>query len=269
MVIAGKEFELDKHTYIMGILNVTQDSFSDGGKFNEKEAALFHAEQMIKEGVHIIDIGGESTRPGYIPVSPEEEIERTAPVIEAIKARFDIPVSLDTQKSVVAKAGLKAGADVINDIWGFIKDPDMARITAESGAACVLMHNRVKAEYEDLVNDVLSDLAHCAKIAVDAGVDENKIILDPGICFAKTTEENLIVLNNMDLIGRLGYPWLLGVSRKSVIGNTLNLPVDERLEGTLALTALAVEKGASFVRVHDVAANKRVVDMLEAVHGRN
>lgn len=269
MIICGKDFDFNNRTYIMGILNVTQDSFSDGGKYSEMDAALFHAEKMINEGVHIIDIGGESTRPGYIPVSSEEEIARTAPVIEAIKDRFDIPISLDTQKYIVAKEGIRAGADIVNDIWGFMKDPDMARITAESGAACVLMHNRNKDEYDDLVNDVLGDLAHCAQIAIDAGVSEDRIILDPGIGFAKTTEENLIVLNNMDLIGRLGYPWLLGASRKSVIGNTLNLPVNERLEGTLALTALAVEKGAAIVRVHDVAANKRVVDMLEAVHGRN
>lgn len=269
MIIGGKKFELDKHTYIMGILNVTQDSFSDGGKFNELDKALSHAEKMINEGVHIIDIGGESTRPGYIPVSAEEEIEATAPVIEAIKKNFDIPISLDTQKAAVAKAGIVAGADMINDIWGLVKDSDMASVIAQGGVPCVLMHNRKEDKYENLMDDICSDLSYTLKLARDAGISDDMIVLDPGIGFAKTTKENLIVLNNMEMLGNLGYPWLLGASRKSVIGNTLQLPVDERLEGTLALTALAVSKKASFVRVHDVKENKRVVDLLEAVYGCN
>ncbi len=269
MIIGGKTFELDKHTYIMGILNVTQDSFSDGGKFRDRDKALFHAEQMISEGAHVIDIGGESTRPGYIPVTAEEEIEVTAPIIEAIKKNFDIPVSLDTQKSSVAKAGILAGADMINDIWGLKKDPDMAAVIAEGKLPCVLMHNRKEDCYVNLMDDVCSDLAYTLKLAEEAGIPDDMIILDPGIGFAKTTEENLVVLNHMEMLGFIGFPWLLGVSRKSVIGNTLKVPVDERLEGTLALTALAVSKKASFVRVHDVLANKRVVDMLEAVYGCN
>ena len=269
MLIGNKEFDTKNHTYIMGILNVTKDSFSDGGKFLEKDAALKHVEEMINEGMHILDIGGESTRPGYEPVSADEEIARVIPVVEAVKARFDIPISVDTQKAVVAEASVKAGADLINDIWGLKKDPDMAGVIARGEVACCLMHNRLEDKYDNLMDDLCSDLAMCIKLALDAGISENKIIMDPGIGFAKTTQENLEVLNNMEMLNSLGLPWLLGVSRKSVIGNTLNLPSDDRLEGTLALTALAVEKRAAFVRVHDIKANKRVIDMLEAVYGRN
>lgn len=265
MKIGGKEFKVDKHTYIMGILNVTPDSFSDGGKFNDIDAALFHAEKMVEEGVDIIDIGGESTRPGYTFVEIDEEIHRTAPVIEKIKTRFDIPISLDTYKSEVALAGMQAGADLINDIWGLMYDDKMGKVIADTNAVCCLMHNRKEHNYVNFGEDLINDLAHILNVAQKAGIPDDKIILDPGVGFQKTTEENLWVLNNMDRLTLLGCPWLLGASRKSVIGNTLNLPVTERLEGTLATTALAAMKGASFVRVHDVLANKRVVEMLEAI----
>lgn len=265
MIIGTRNFEVDKHTYIMGILNVTPDSFSDGGRFYDVDAALFQAEKMIDEGVDIIDIGGESTRPGYTFVEADEEIQRTAPVIEKIKDRFNIPISLDTYKSEVALAGIKAGADLVNDIWGLMYDEKMGKVIKDANVACCLMHNRKEHNYINFGEDIINDLAHILDVAQKAGISEDKIILDPGVGFQKTTEENLWVLNNMNRLTLLGCPWLLGASRKSVIGNTLNLPVTERLEGTLATTALAVMKGASFVRVHDVLANKRVVDMLEAV----
>lgn len=265
MVIGGKSFEVNRHTYVMGILNVTPDSFSDGGRFNEMDAALFHVEKMIEEGVDIIDVGGESTRPGYTFIDVSEEIERTSPVIDKIKGRFNIPISLDTYKPEVAEAGIKAGADLINDIWGLMYDKRMAKVIADNKLACCLMHNRKEHNYINFGEDLINDLAHILNVASKAGIEDDRIILDPGVGFQKTTEENLWVLNNMEKLSLLGTPWLLGASRKSVIGNTLNLPVNERLEGTLATTALAVMKGASFVRVHDVAANKRVIDMLEAV----
>lgn len=264
MLIGGKGFDKN-HTYIMGILNVTPDSFSDGGTHNTLDAALTHAEKMIAEGADIIDIGGESTRPGYIQISDEEEIDRVAPVIEGIKSRFDIPVSLDTYKSGVAKAGIKSGADLINDIWGLMYDENMGRVIAENEVACCLMHNRKERDYSNFSEDFVTDISKIIYTATKAGISEDRIILDPGIGFAKNTEENLWVLKNMDLLNHFNIPWLLGASRKSVIGNTLNLPVNERLEGTLATTAMAVNKGASFVRVHDCLANKRLIDMMEAI----
>lgn len=265
MRIGNKEFDVNNHTYIMGILNVTPDSFSDGGKFNNIDAALYHVERMISEGADIIDIGGESTRPGYTFVEPSEEIERTSPIISLVKSRFDIPVSLDTYKSEVAKAGIEAGADLINDIWGLLYDDKMGALIADNDVACCLMHNRKEHSYENFSEDIFTDMSYIVNLAQKAGIKDDKIILDPGVGFQKTYEENLWVLNNMNDLKHLGYPWLLGASRKSVIGNTLNLPADERLEGTLATTALAVMKGASFVRVHDILANKRLIQMLEAV----
>lgn len=265
MKIGNKEFDVKNKTYIMGILNVTPDSFSDGGKFNEKDAALFHVEKMIEEGADIIDIGGESTRPGYTFVEIPEEIERTAPIIELVKSRFDIPVSIDTYKSEVALAAIKSGADLINDIWGLMYDNNMARVIADNNVTCCLMHNRKEHNYTNFGDDLFTDLSYILNLALKAGIKEQNIILDPGVGFQKTYEENLWVLNNMEKLSLLGCPWLLGASRKSVIGNTLNLPADQRLEGTLATTALAVMKGASFVRVHDIIENKRLIQMLEAV----
>ncbi|MGN0292489.1 MAG: dihydropteroate synthase [Lachnospiraceae bacterium] len=263
MKIGTKEFDLKNHCYIMGILNVTPDSFSDGGKWNNMDAALKHTEEMIAEGCDILDIGGESTRPGYTLLSDEEEISRVVPVIEAVKSRFDIPVSLDTYKSNVAKAGLKAGIDLINDIWGCKYDPEMASVIAGAGVPCCLMHNRKEAVYSDYLNDVLDDLRECVRIAKAAGVADDKIILDPGLGFGKTYENNMELMNHVEILHQLGYPVLLGTSRKSMIGLTLDLPAAERVEGTIATTVMGVMKGCCIVRVHDVKENKRAIAMTE------
>lgn len=247
----------------MGILNVTPDSFSDGGQWNNMDAALKHTEDMIAEGCDILDIGGESTRPGYTLLPDEEESNRVVPVIEAVKSRFDIPISLDTYKSNVAEAGLKAGADMINDIWGCKYDPRMASVIAKAAVPCCLMHNRKEAVYNDYLNDVLDDLRESVRIAKDAGVADDRIILDPGIGFAKSLENNLELTNHVEILHQLGYPILLGTSRKSMIGLSLNLPSDERLEGTLVTTVMGVMKGCCIVRVHDIKANKRAVAMTE------
>lgn len=263
MIIGNKHFDFDNHCYVMGILNVTPDSFSDGGKWNDMDAALKHTEEMIADGCDILDIGGESTRPGYTLLSDEEEISRVLPVIEAVKTRFDIPISLDTYKSNVAKAGLQAGVDLINDIWGCKYDPEMASVIAKSGAACCLMHNRKEAVYNDYLHDVMDDLRECVRIAKNAGVADDRIILDPGIGFGKTLEHNLELMNHVEILQELGYPVLLGTSRKSMIGLTLNLPSDQRLEGTLVTTVMGVMKKCCIVRVHDVKANKRAIAMTE------
>ncbi|WP_195972394.1 dihydropteroate synthase [Clostridium thermobutyricum] len=265
MKIGNKEFDLKERTYVMGILNITPDSFSDGGKFNELGKALKRVQEMIEEGADIIDIGGESTRPGFEVVEAEEEINRVVPVIKAIKEKFDIPISIDTYKSETARAAIEAGADIINDIWGFKKDKNMAKLCAEKNVPCILMHNRDNAEYTDIMKDIKEDLIESINIALDAGVERENIILDPGIGFAKSLEENLKVMNNIEKIKELGFPILLGTSRKSMIGLTLNLPKDERLEGTLATTVLGITKGCEFIRVHDIKENKRVCVMTDSI----
>lgn len=264
--IGNRIFDLPNKTYIMGILNVTPDSFSDGGRFQAMDKALFHVEEMIKQGCDIVDIGGESTRPGYTFVQEQEEIQRTAPVIEAIKACFDIPISLDTYKYQVAEAGILAGADLINDIWGLRYDKgQMAQVISKYGKTCCLMHNRKEAVYQDFIPEVLTDLQECVRLAQQAGIKEEQIILDPGVGFAKSYEENLLVLKNLSVFHKLGYPMLLGTSRKSVIGLTLNLPADQREEGTLVTTVQAVQAGWHFVRVHNVEANARAIKMMQAI----
>ncbi len=268
MKIGNKEFSATGHTYVMGILNVTPDSFSDGGKWLDRDNCLRHAETMIAEGADIIDVGGQSTRPGYREVSVEEETERVVPVIEAIKACFDVPVSLDTYRADVAKAGVCAGADMLNDIWGLKADPQMARVIAETQVACCLMHNRKEAVYEDFMQEVAADLAHTIHLAQKAGIVDDRIVLDPGVGFGKTYEQNLEVIDCLEELHVLGYPLLLGCSRKSFIGQTLDLPVEERLEGTLVTTALAAMKGCMFVRVHDVKENARTIAMTERILGR-
>ena len=249
----------------MGILNVTPDSFSDGGKWNNVDVALRHAEDMIRDGADIIDVGGESTRPGHTVISDEEEISRVVPVIEMIKDNFDVPVSIDTYKSNVCEAALKAGADLVNDIWGFKHDYRVAELTAQYGAACCLMHNRDNNDYDDFMTDFMSDMKECVSIADRAGVSRDKIILDPGVGFGKNLQQNLQVTNHVDQLVKLGFPVLLGTSRKSMIGLTLDLPVDQRLEGTLATTVIGIMRGCSFVRVHDVKENRRIIDMSEAI----
>lgn len=265
MKIGNRFFDTKNKTYVMGILNVTPDSFSDGGKWTNVDDALFRAEEMIKDGADIIDIGGESTRPGYKKICDEEEIERIAPSIRAIKANLDIPISIDTYKSNVAKYAIEAGADLVNDIWGLKYDEKMAKVIADNNVACCLMHNKDKAEYNDFVNDMLNETLDCVNIALNAGIKKENIIIDPGVGFGKTYEMNLLALKNLDKLCKTGYPVLLGTSRKSVIGNTLNLPVDKRLEGTLATTVMAVLSGCAFVRVHDVEENVRAIKMTQAV----
>lgn len=268
MRIGNREFDTENRTYIMGILNVTPDSFSDGGKFNELDAALRHAEEMIREGADIIDIGGESTRPGHTVITDGEEIARVTPVIEAVKARFDIPVSIDTYKGAVAEAALQSGADLVNDIWGFRHDRRVAELTAQYGAACCLMHNRHEAVYENFLEDMVKDMEECVRIAREAGVADDRMILDPGVGFGKTYELNLEAIHHVDVLHRLGFPILLGTSRKSVIGLTLELSADQRVEGTVATTVVGVMKGCAFVRVHDVKENYRAIRMTEAILGR-
>ena len=257
MKIGNREFQTKGHTYVMGILNVTPDSFSDGGKWNDRDRALRHVEEMLEEGADIIDIGGESTRPGYTLLPEHEEIERVVPVIEAVKAAFDVPVSLDTYKARVASAGIAAGADLINDVWGLKYDSwsrngadapgngasgqggsAMAQVIAESGLPCCLMHNRRDTDYRDFVHDVIGDLEGTLRLAEQAGIGRERIILDPGVGFAKSYEQNLEIIRRMGELGTLGCPLLLGCSRKSVIGLTLDLPADQRLEGTLVTTVV-------------------------------
>lgn len=265
MIIGEKKFLTDKHGYIMGILNVTPDSFSDGGKFNQLDAALEHAEQMVNEGADLIDVGGESTRSGYTLISDEEEIERVVPVIEALKREFDVPVSLDTYKSKVAKAGIDAGVDMINDIWGLKWDGTMAEVLAESGVPACLMHNRKNTQYGNFLKDVQEDIQEIMDMAMKAGMKREQIMLDPGIGFAKNLEQNLEMMNHLEILGQWDVPVLLGTSRKSMIGLTLDLPSDQRVEGTVATTVCGFMKGCRFFRVHDVKENKRALTMIEAI----
>lgn len=265
MKIGTKNFDTKNHCYIMGILNVTPDSFSDGGKFDSLDAALFHAEEMVNQGADILDVGGESTRPGHIQITEDEEIARVTPVIEQLKKRFDVPVSIDTYKSRVAEAALQSGADLVNDIWGLKYDENMAEVIARHQAACCLMQNREQIDYTDYVEDVLDDLRESVQLAKAAGIPDDRIMLDPGVGFGKTYEMNLEIIRVVGRLKELGYPVLLGTSRKSVIGLTLDLSADQREEGTLVTTVLGVEQGCSFVRVHDVEANARAIRMAEAI----
>ena len=265
MTIGTYNFDTEHDCSIMGILNVTPDSFSDGGKWNDKERAKQHTAQMIAEGASIIDIGGESTRPGHVQISTQEEIERVVPMIEMVKANFDVPVSIDSYKSEVVEAALKAGADLVNDIWGLKYDRRVADLIAQYQVACCLMHNREKAEYNNFLDDMCEDLKESVAIAKAAGVKDEQIILDPGVGFGKTYEQNLEAINHVDVLQELGLPILLGTSRKSVIGNTLDLPVDQRVEGTLATTVIGMLRGCSFVRVHDIKENHRIIQMTKAI----
>ena len=265
MKIGNRIFNLEDDCYIMGILNVTPDSFSDGGKWTNLETAKEHTAQMIREGASIIDVGGESTRPGHQQISIEEEISRVVPVIEMIKKNFDIPVSIDSYKSQVVEAALKAGADLVNDIWGLKYDRKVADLIAEYQVPCCLMHNREKAEYQDFLKDFCDDMRETLQIAKEAGIKDEQILLDPGVGFGKTYEQNLIIVHHLECLKELGYPVLLATSRKSVIGMTLNLPTDQRVEGTLVTTVIGVEKGSSFIRVHDVKENLRAIKMTQAI----
>ncbi|SKA87629.1 dihydropteroate synthase [Clostridium sp. USBA 49] len=263
--IGKSEFELGKRTYIMGILNVTPDSFSDGGKFNTLESAVKRAKEMVEQGADIIDVGGESTRPNHIPVSEEEEIKRVIPVIRALAKEIDVPISVDTYKANVAEIAVKEGASLINDVWGFKREPKIAQVAAKYDAACCLMHNRNNNIYNNIIDDIINDLKESIKIALKAGVSPDKIILDPGIGFAKDYNQNLIVMNKLEKLTTLGYPVMLATSRKSMIGNTLNLPPEDRVEGTIATTVIGIMKNCDFVRVHDIIQNKRACIMTDAI----
>lgn len=258
--------KLGERTLIMGILNVTPDSFSDGGKYNDSERAVRHALQMIADGADLIDLGGESTRPGHQPVSEQEELERVVPVVEALHREAPhIPISVDTYKSRVAREALKAGAHIINDVWGFKADPQMAAVAAEFDCPAILMHNRDNRDYADLLRDVADDLLESVSLARAAGVKEERIILDPGIGFAKDYNENLRVMRNLDRLMDLGYPLLLGTSRKKFIRTALDLPTEEVVFGTAATVALGIAQGCQIVRVHDVKEIKRTALMCDAI----
>jgi dihydropteroate synthase len=263
--IGKKDFPSNEKTYVMGILNVTPDSFSDGGRYIDINLALKQAERMVVEGADILDVGGESTRPGHVQIGDEEEIRRVVPVIRALKQQFSLPVSIDTYKSVVAEAALEAGADMLNDIWGFRYDENCARLVAEYDVAVCLMHNRDNTEYTDFLPDVIEDLKTSLAIAEKYGVKKDKIMLDPGVGFGKTLEQNRMIMNHLEEIVAMGYPVLLGTSRKSMIGLTLDLPVDEREEGTIATSVIGAMKGCEYVRVHDVQKNVRALKMTDAI----
>ncbi|MCR5719516.1 MAG: dihydropteroate synthase [Lachnospiraceae bacterium] len=265
MIIGNREFNKKGHTYIFGILNVTPDSFSDGGKFNNLDMALKRTEEMIKEGADVIDIGGESTRPGYTRILDEEEIMRVVPVIEAVKREFDIPVSLDTYKSKVAKAGIEAGADLINDIWGLKADSEMAKVISEGKVSCCLMHNRDNTDYDDFLEDVKNDLKESIDMALKAGIGKDRILIDPGVGFAKDVTQNLLVIKYIDEFNKLGYPVLLGHSKKSYIGLSCGYDKNERGVPTAATTVYGAMKGCLFVRVHDIKENVAAIRMIEEI----
>jgi dihydropteroate synthase len=259
------KFALGDKTYLMGILNVTPDSFSDGGLYHGRETAIRRAGKMIAEGADIIDIGGESTRPGYEPVEPSEEADRVVPVIECIVKEYDIPVSIDTSKAYVAEKALEAGACIVNDVWGLQKDPLMAGAISRCGAGVILMHNQQDKDYRDLMGNITGFLRKSVKIAEESGIGRKSIIVDPGIGFAKKLEHNLEVIRRLKELNTLGLPILLGTSRKSMIGNILDLPVSDRVEGTAATVTLGIAAGVDIIRVHDIKEMARVAKMTDAI----
>jgi dihydropteroate synthase len=281
MQIGKKTFVWGERTYIMGIINVTPDSFSGDGLAGNVEEAVAQAIRFVEEGADILDIGGESTRPGSQPISEEEELSRVMPVLRRLVKEVDVPISIDTYKARVAREAIEAGASMVNDVWGLRMDPDMAKVVAEYNVPVVVMHNRsnpknavqearlggryVGVEYQDLMADIVRELEYSIGLALDAGVDFEKIIVDPGIGFGKTVEQNLEILRRLGELKVLGRPILLGTSRKSVIGYVLNLPPNERVEGTAATVALGIAAGADIVRVHDVKAMARVAKMADAI----
>lgn len=273
--IGRRTFEWGVRTYVMGIVNVTPDSFSgDGlvaavGSVDAADAlisaAVAQAVRMVDDGADILDVGGESTRPGHAPVEAGEELARVVPVVAAIHDRLpDVPISVDTTKSEVAMAALDAGAALLNDIWG-VGESSLTGLAAGRRVPIVLMHNRAEARYDDVVAEVVADLRSALDRAIDSGVPREDVILDPGIGFGKTAEHNLAVLHHLERLAELGQPILLGTSRKSTIGKVLDLPAVERLEGTLATTALGIAAGVDIVRVHDVRANVRAARMADAI----
>ncbi|MBV7509262.1 dihydropteroate synthase [Bacillus sp. sid0103] len=257
-----------KKTIIMGILNATPDSFSDGGKFNHVDIAVERAKEMVANGADIIDIGGESTRPGFATVPAEEELKRVIPIIKAISEHVQVPISVDTYKAEVAKQAIEAGAHLINDVWGAKADDKMGQVAAAYGVPIVLMHNRHDPNYQVFMRDVINDLYESIAIVKKAGVKDEQIILDPGIGFARDYQENLLTMQNLDTFVKLGYPVLLGTSRKSMIGQALDLPVHERMEGTGATICYGIQKGCHIIRVHDVKEMSRMAKMMDALMGK-
>ena len=264
-VANGEPLVWGRRTYVMGIINLTPDSFSGDGLGSDVSAAVEQALRFEAEGADFIDVGAESTRPGHESITAEEELERLMPALEAMVSRVNLPVSVDTSKAVVARNAVAAGAAIINDQWGLKSDPEIASVAAQSGTGLILMHNQKGRHYDDLIPDVSSSLSASARVALEAGVPKGNIVLDPGIGFGKTPDHNLEVLSRLREFTSLGYPLMLGTSRKSTIGMVLDLPVDERVEGTAATVALAVAGGVDIVRVHDVRHMVRVCRMSDAV----
>ncbi|PZQ80282.1 MAG: dihydropteroate synthase [Ancylobacter novellus] len=261
----GRRLDYAGRTLVMGILNVTPDSFSDGGRSAALADALTNARRMVAEGADIIDIGGESTRPGHTPVPVEEELRRVLPAIEAL-AELPVPLSIDTQKAAVAEAALKAGAAIVNDIWGLMGDPDMARVAATHEAGVVAMHNRAVVDGSvDILADMLGFFEQALERAARAGIRPERISLDPGIGFGKTFEQNLKALASLGEIGKLGFPVLLGTSRKSLIGKVIETTPAERLPGTIASNVIGIMAGCAMIRVHDVAAHVQAARVTEAI----
>ena len=264
-VAHGQPLVWGRRTYIMGIINVTPDSFSGDGLVGNLDAIVRRAVEFQEAGADFIDVGAESTRPGNQPMGAAEELERLLPALDALAGKIEIPISVDTSKATVARRALEAGATMINDVWGLKADPDVAQAAAETGAPLVLMHNQETTHYQDLLPDIFRSLSQSKQTALDAGVPEDNIILDPGIGFGKTAEHNLVILRRLDEFKSLGSPLMVGTSRKSTIGRVLDLPPEQRLEGTAATVALAIAGGADIVRVHDVAEMVRVCRMSDAV----
>ena len=264
-VAGGESLAWGRRTYVMGIINLTPDSFSSDGLVNDVSAAVALAQRMEADGADFIDVGAESTRPGSQPISAEAEISRLLPALAAICQAVSIPVSVDTYKASVARRAIDAGAAMVNDVWGCLADGAMARVIAVAGVPAILMHNQAQAQYDDLVPDVITGLGRIAGIAQAAGVARHNIILDPGIGFGKTADHNLELLRRLPELRALGFPLLIGVSRKSTIGRVLNLPPEERLEGTAAAVAMSIAGGADIVRVHDVKEMVRVSRMTDAI----
>ncbi len=251
---------------IMGILNVTPDSFSDGGRFEAVEIAMAHAKAMVAEGADVVDVGGESTRPGHTPVDAEEEIRRVVPAIEALKREISAPISIDTMKASVAEAALKAGATIVNDVWGLQRDPDIARVAAEHGAPVCVMHHRTEVDASlDIVEDMKRFLSRSIEIAQKAGIPDRAIALDPGVGFGKTIDQNLTAIRRVDALAAMGFPVLLGTSRKSLIGHILDRTPEERVFGTVATSVTGWAAGATMFRVHDVRANRDALLVAQAV----
>ncbi|SHG96584.1 dihydropteroate synthase [Tepidibacter thalassicus] len=262
-------FRFGERTYIMGILNVTPDSFSDGGEFTNVDIAINHAKEMIKNGADIIDIGGESTRPGSIEINAEEELDRVVPVVERLVKEIDVPISVDTYKASVAEKVLSLGVPIINDVWGLQRDKRMASVIAKYDAYIVIMHNQLGTEYsKDIIECIKDFFEKSIKIAKEAGIKEDKIILDPGIGFGKTFEQNVYVMKRLGELKSFDYPILLGTSRKSMIGKILDLPPRERIEGTIATTVMGIMQGIDIVRVHDVKENLRAAKVADVIYRR-